>query len=124
MRKERVKTVALVLMVAMFAGVGFAADPEYQAIPEDAAQILASGIADATGPGGTVYVEYWVWNGGNGYYYYTYQIHNVSTEDPFEPFVKHRQQHAFDKFHGEERLRHGPRARGAGLVHLSDARML
>ena len=89
MSTERIKTVALVLMVMMFAGVGFAADPEYQAIPEDAAQILASGIADATGPGGTVYVEYWVWNGGNGYYYYAYQIHNVSTEDPFEPFVKH-----------------------------------
>ena len=89
MSSETIQKIALSLMALMLVAVGFAADPEYQAIPQDASQILASGIADATGPGGTAYVEYWVWNGGNGYYYYTYQIHNTSTEAPFEPFVKH-----------------------------------
>ena len=66
MNRKTIKIVAVMLMAVMLSGAVFAADPVYQPIP-DANQILASGVADATGPGGTAYVEYWVWNGGNGY---------------------------------------------------------
>ena len=74
-----------VVFVALLVNVAFvAAVPEYQALPTPD-KILASGVADATGPGGVAYVEYWIWNGGNGYFYYSYMIHNST----FSPFVKH-----------------------------------
>jgi hypothetical protein len=58
------------------------AAPTYQPIP---AEVIASGIADASGTGGMANVEYWVWDGGDGYYYYTYKIYNVQ----FLPYIKH-----------------------------------
>ncbi|MFA5863317.1 MAG: hypothetical protein WC975_01370 [Phycisphaerae bacterium] len=74
-----------VLVVALLVNVAFVtAVPEYQSIPTPD-KILASGVADATGPAGVACVEYWVWQGGNGYYYYSYMIYNSS----FSPFIKH-----------------------------------
>lgn len=61
---------------------GVAVGQTYQPVPT---QVIANGIADASGPGGTAYVEYWVWDGGGGYYYYTYRIHNAT----FQPYIKH-----------------------------------
>ena len=72
----------ITLMMVLIVGVAFAQTPAYQPIP---ATTIASGVADAVGTGGNAYVEYWVWDGGNGYYYYTYRIYNVQ----FQPFIKH-----------------------------------
>ena len=74
--------VCAILLLVLSVGVAFAQTPAYQPIP---AKTIASGIADAAGTGGTSYVEYWVWDGGNGYYYYTYRVYNVQ----FQPFIKH-----------------------------------
>ncbi len=78
----------LLSLVLVLAGTGFAADPTYQSAPPTGTYI-ASGIADLSGPGGKAYVEYWAWDGADGYYYYTYQIHNTDTGQPFLPYVKH-----------------------------------
>ena len=75
----------MLLLVLVVAGTSFAASPTYQVIPTDPALIVASGVADASGPAGIAFVEYWVWNGGNGYYYYTYRIYN----EDFSPYIKH-----------------------------------
>jgi len=76
-------TICCVLLVSLIcAGAGFGQTPSYQPIPS---QVIASGIADVSGPGGTAYIEYWVWDGGNSYYYYSYRIHNSA----FQPYVKH-----------------------------------
>jgi hypothetical protein len=76
--------ILVVLLVVTFAAAAPAITPEYQPVPEPNL-VDASGVADATGPGGIAYIEYWVWDGGNGWYYYSYRIYN----EAFEPFVKH-----------------------------------
>ncbi|MDD5458467.1 MAG: hypothetical protein PHF37_03645 [Phycisphaerae bacterium] len=76
------KNLVMVLVIAAIALPCFAADPTYQAAPPSGVY-LASGIADATGSGGTAYLEYWVWDGGDSYYYYTYRVYNVQ----FRPFI-------------------------------------
>ena len=81
-RQRLLGTIATILILAWGA---LAVTPTYQDIPADSNLVLASGMADATGPGGLGYIEYWVWDGGNGYYYYTYRIHN----ETFDPFIKH-----------------------------------
>jgi hypothetical protein len=80
------KSVAVLLILAFTAACS-AAEPAYQPLPADPALIVASGVADASGNGGALYVEYWVWNGGNGYYYYTYRIHNPLPG--FAPYVQY-----------------------------------
>lgn len=77
--------VSSLLLVMTTCGLCFAEEPAYQTIPADAGQIIASGIADAVGTGGTAFVEYWAWDGGNGYYYYTYRINNTA----FNPYIKY-----------------------------------
>lgn len=77
--KSRVIIISCMLMLMLSAAV-FA--QTYQAIPS---QVIASGLADVSGTGGVSAVEYWVWDGGNGYYYYTYRIHNTA----FSPYIKH-----------------------------------
>lgn len=72
------------LAVLLFAGAAFAADPAYQDVPPSGIY-LASGIADAYGSGGTAHLEYWVWDGGDGYYYYTYRVYN----DAFSPHIQY-----------------------------------
>jgi hypothetical protein len=74
--------VSLLLAVTLLVSVSFAADPTYQAAPPSGIY-LASGIADAEGSGGTACLEYWAWDGSNGYYYYTYRIYN----NAFNPFI-------------------------------------
>jgi len=74
----------LVLSVLLFAGTSFAADPTYQATSPSGIH-LASGIADASGTGGAAYLEYWVWDGGDGYYYYTYRLYNTT----FSPYISY-----------------------------------
>jgi hypothetical protein len=76
------KSFVIVLAIVALTSLCFAADPTYQAAPPSGTY-LASGIADASGSGGTATLEYWVWNGGDGYYYYTYRIYN----DAFSPFI-------------------------------------
>ncbi|MDO8302739.1 MAG: hypothetical protein Q7T18_05830 [Sedimentisphaerales bacterium] len=76
------KNLVTVLAVALLTTVCFAADPNYQAAPLSGTY-LASGLADASGSGGTASLEYWVWNGGNGYYYYTYRVLNSA----FNPYI-------------------------------------
>ena len=76
------KSFVIVLAVALLATACFAADPNYQASPPSGTY-LASGIADASGSGGTASLEYWVWNGGDGYYYYTYRVLNTA----FNPYI-------------------------------------
>jgi hypothetical protein len=73
---------ASVFVVLFAAGNSLATGPTYQAEPPTGVY-LASGIADASGSGGEAYVEYWVWDGGNGYYYYTYRVTNTV----FQPFI-------------------------------------
>ena len=82
---SRKMIVSYLLVVVMACGFCLAADPAYQPLPDDSSRFIASGIADATGTGGTASVEYWVWDGGNGYYYYTYRIHNTA----FNPYIKY-----------------------------------
>jgi hypothetical protein len=82
------KSFVIVLAIVALTSLCFAADPTYQAAPPSGT-FLASGIADLSGPGGKAYVEYWAWDGANGYYYYTYQIHNSDVDTPFIPFIKH-----------------------------------
>lgn len=74
----------MVLFVLSLVGSVSAVDPNYQAAPPSG-QYLASGIADAAGTGGEMYVEYRVWDGENGYYYYTYQIVNTN----FSPYIQY-----------------------------------
>jgi hypothetical protein len=76
------KSIMSILMVgvALFATTAFGL--EYQPLPADANLIIASGIADAAGTGGTAQVEYRVWDGGNGYYYYSYWIYNEAFDLP------------------------------------------
>lgn len=80
---KMVKSIVVLLVLAL-AATAPAITPEYQPVPEPNL-VDASGVADATGPGGIAYIEYWVWDGGNGWYYYSYRIYN----EAFEPFVKH-----------------------------------
>lgn len=70
----------ILLLLAALSGMAYA--QTYQPIPSS---IIASGVADTSGPAGFAYIEYWVWDGGNGYYYYTYKIYNSA----FQPFIKH-----------------------------------
>ncbi|MFH1613649.1 MAG: hypothetical protein ABIG61_00995 [Planctomycetota bacterium] len=84
MMEKMIKNI-IVLMVLVLTAPSFAAEPTYQQIPADPLQILASGIADASGSGGEMYVEYWVWDGGDGYYYYTYSITNTG----FTPYIQY-----------------------------------
>ena len=70
------------MAIVMSIGTANAADPEYQAPPEET---LAHGVVEMTGTGGIVDVEYWAWDGGNGYYYYAYQVINVE----FLPYIIH-----------------------------------
>jgi len=74
--------VSLLLAMPLLLSTSFAAEPTYQAAPPSGVY-LASGIADASGSGGRACLEYWVWDGGNGYYYYTYRIYNTA----FQPFI-------------------------------------
>jgi hypothetical protein len=78
----------VVLVVLAMAVSAFAADPNYQPIPSDANQVLASGIADMKGSGGIAYVEYWIWKGPADWYYYTYKIHSPEPNG-FVPYIKH-----------------------------------
>lgn len=71
-----------VLICCVLAFISVAAfGQSYQPIPSE---VIASGLADVSGTGGAACVEYWVWDGGNGYYYYTYRIHNTA----FLPDIK------------------------------------
>lgn len=79
MKKYRM---ALVLMLA-FAASAFAITPVYQDIPTNNST-LVSGLADVSGPGGIAFIDWWVWDGGDGYFYYTYRIHNSN----FTPYIK------------------------------------
>lgn len=80
MRSLHILTLCILLIVCAVSMLS--AEPLYQPIP---ANVIASGVADASGTGGTACVEYWVWDGGNGYYYYTYKIYNTA----FQPYIKH-----------------------------------
>jgi len=75
--------ITLVLLLAVLAGTSFAADPDYQSV--DPNNLITSGHVNADGSGGTLEVDYWVWDGGNGYYYYTYRLYNTA----FVPFVQY-----------------------------------
>ena len=75
-------SMALVLMLALAAST-FAITPVYQDIPTNNST-LVSGLADLSGPGGVAFIDWWVWEGGDGYYYYTYRIHNSD----FSPYIK------------------------------------
>ena len=75
-------SMALVLVLALAAST-FAVTPVYQDIPTNNST-LVSGLADLSGPAGIAFIDWWVWEGGNGYYYYTYRIHNSS----FSPYIK------------------------------------
>jgi len=81
-------TIITTLLVLSCPAVGLAADPPYQAAPPTGTY-LTSGISDLSGPGGKAYVEYWVWDGANDWYYYTYKIHNTDPNEPFTPYIKH-----------------------------------
>ncbi len=85
---NRVAKCAVVLVLSVLLSAGFAVDPPYQAVSPSGVN-LASGVSDLSGPGGKAYVEYWVWDGANGWYYYTYQIHNTDSNTPFLPYIKH-----------------------------------
>jgi hypothetical protein len=78
----KTKAVLISCLLLLLAVGVFAQTPTYQPIPST---VLASGIADTKGTGGTANVEYWVWDGGNGYYYYTYRVYNTA----FLPYIKH-----------------------------------
>jgi len=80
MKRMIISVFAIAAVVLVSAG--FAADPAYQA-DSPSGVYLASGVADASGSGGTAYLEYWVWDGGDSYYYYTYRVYNVQ----FQPFI-------------------------------------
>ena len=88
MEKKRLLRGVVLMLILVFVGNAFAANPSYQAAPPTGTY-LASGISDLSGPAGLAYVEYWVWDGGNDWYYYTYQIHNTNSETPFLPYIKH-----------------------------------
>jgi len=77
----------IVLLTLLLTGAVFAEDPPPQASPPGSS--IASGVADLSGTGGKAYVEYEVWDGGNGWYYYTYQICNTDPNEPFTQYVKH-----------------------------------
>ena len=88
MENNKIVKSIVVLLVLALAGTSFAVG--YQPVPEaNDPRLIASGLADATGSGGTAFVEYWVWDGANGYYFYTYQIINPAEDPCFTPYIKH-----------------------------------
>ena len=93
MRRNSFVTSIMVLLVLAFATTSFGlivAGPEPKPDPCDpnTGVLVASGIADAHGTGGTAYVEYTIWKSANNdYYYYSYQVFNPV--GGFEPYIKY-----------------------------------
>ena len=85
MRQRKMLVTLSLLMALTLTSRLFGAVPTYQPIP---AVVIASGIADTEGPGGMAFIEYWVHDGGDGYFYYSYRIHNMEGNS-FDPFIKH-----------------------------------
>ena len=86
---NKLKLMGPVLVLFVLASTCLGGDPNYQPVPgPNDPGMIATGIADAVGPGGTAFVEYWVWYDGSEYYYYSYRIHNLE-EPNFAAGVKH-----------------------------------
>ncbi len=89
MKTKRGSFIILLILFLVSPCLAAVGDPNYQSVPPVGSSFTTSGEVDLSGTGGSALVWYWVWDGGNGWYYYTYQIHNTDPCDPFLQYIKH-----------------------------------